>query len=116
MALTSLDDEPLSKSRYILITAMARAIPRTAEHVPYLTEPVKGTITLKTQTSGLQLLALSGRGKVVERLNLQTGPDGVTIQLPTRRGTHWYALTVPAQPAQGRIQRDTADSAERPQS
>jgi hypothetical protein len=103
VALTSLDDQPLSKSRYILITAMARAIPRTPEHVPYFTEPVVGTITLKTETSDLQLLALGAKGTVVERLNLQTGPDGVTIRLPTRRGTHWYALKAPAQPAHGRI-------------
>src|SRR5262249_8648768 len=34
VALTSIDDEPLSSSRYILITAMARVVSTTPEHLP----------------------------------------------------------------------------------
>ena len=92
VALTSLDDKPLSSSRYIMVTAMARVIPATQGHLPYMSEPVVGTIILRTKTSGLQLAALGASGKVQERLTLQNGPEGLTIHLPTRGGTHWYVL------------------------
>jgi hypothetical protein len=90
--LTSLDDEPLSSSRSILITVMGRAVGATPGHLPFLSEPVTATITLKTRASGLELVALGADGKVQERLAPGTGPDGLTVSLPTRRGTHWYAL------------------------
>jgi hypothetical protein len=92
VVLTSLDDQPLSSSRFILVTAVARAVAATPKHLPFLSEPVVGTVTLRTQTSSLELLALSPTGKVQERLALQQNPEGVTFELPTRRGTHWYAL------------------------
>ena len=92
VALTSLDDQPLSSSRFILVTAMARAAPATKGHLPFLSEPVVGTIVLRTKTTGLELLALGSGGKVQERTVPQTTKDGVTFRLPTRRGTHWYAL------------------------
>ena len=92
VALTSIDDQPLSSSRYILITAMARAVPNTPGHLPFLSEPVVGTIVLRTKTVGLELLALGSGGEVQERGLPQSSKDGVTILLPTRRGTHWYAL------------------------
>ena len=92
VALTSIDDKPLSSSEYILITAIARAIPATPGHLPYMSEPVVGTINLRTKAHGLRLLALSPTGKVQEQLAPENGPDGLTIQLPTRRGTHWYVL------------------------
>jgi hypothetical protein len=92
VALTSLDDQPLSSSRNILITAVARAVAATPNHLPFLSEPVVGTIILRTKTSGLQLAALSSTGKIQERIALQSNPEGLTIRLPTRHGTHWYAL------------------------
>jgi hypothetical protein len=92
VALTSLDDQPLSSSRSILITTMARAVGSTPNHRPFVSEPVVGTITLRSQAGGLQLLALGSNGTVQERVSLSSDPDGLTIQLPTRRGTHWYAL------------------------
>ncbi len=92
VALTSIDDQPLSSSRHILITAMARAIPGKPKLLPYLSEPVVGTITLRTKTDGLQLLALNSHGQVLQRLDPQHTSNGLTIHLPTAQGTHWYAL------------------------
>jgi hypothetical protein len=92
VALTSIDDQPLSSSRFILITAIARAVASTPGHVPFLSEPVVGTIILRTKISGLELLALGSGGKVQERLTPQSGLEGLTIRLPTPRGTHWYLL------------------------
>ncbi len=96
VALTSLDDQPLAESEFILITAMARATPATPDHRPFLTEPVVGTIELRTKTAGLELYALGSDGEVRERLVPKKSQDSVIIGLPTRRGTHWYLLTVPA--------------------
>ena len=92
VALTSIDDQPLSGSRHILITAMARAEGITPDHLPFLTEPVVGTITVSTRTSGLRLTALSASGMAQEQLSPPSSPEGLVIQLPTRKGTHWYVL------------------------
>ena len=104
VALTSIDDEPLSRSRFILITAIGQARPspatdmgrlvpnRPPNHLPFLTEPVIGTITLRTQTSGLELLSLGPNGKVVSRFSPTGDRDGLSIPLPAGRGTHWYVL------------------------
>jgi hypothetical protein len=91
VALSSLDDRPLGTSNYILITAMARAIAQD-NHVPYLSEPVTGWITLRTKTTGLQLLALRPDGSVVDRIVPARTDEAVAIQIPAGRGTHWYML------------------------
>jgi hypothetical protein len=90
--LTSLDDEPLSSSRSILITAIARAQVATPGHLPILSEPVTASIELQTKANGLELVALGPDGKPQERMVPSANPEGVTVKLPTRRGTHWYAL------------------------
>jgi hypothetical protein len=95
VALTSLDDQPLSSSRSILITAMARAVGATPGHLPYLSEPVVAAIMLSTKTSGLELVALGPGGKVLERSAPLTSAQGLTVSLPTARGTHWYLLRAP---------------------
>jgi hypothetical protein len=94
VALTSLDDQPLSASKLILITAVARAVSASSKPdcLPFLSEPVVGDVALDTQISGLQLLTLSSDGKVLDRLTPQSGPDGVTVRLPAGHGTHWYLL------------------------
>ncbi len=91
VALTSIDEEPLANSRSILITAVARAFLSSPNHLPFFSEPVTGTIVLRSKTSGLELLALGPNGKVVNRLKPLVGPDGLTIQLPAGQ-THWYLL------------------------
>jgi hypothetical protein len=92
VALTSIDDQPLASSQNILITTVARALPKVIYSLPYESEPVVGTITLRTKASGLELLALNSNGKVTERLEPQRTADGLTFRLPTGHGTHWYAL------------------------
>jgi hypothetical protein len=104
VALSSIDDQPLASSRFILITALGQARPspatdmgkllpdRAAEHLPFLSEPVTGTITLRTRTDGLELLSLGPDGKVVSRTTPPTEKDALAIRLPAGRGTHWYVL------------------------
>ena len=72
---------------------MGRPLPNAkAEHLPFLTEPVVGTIVLRTKASGLELLALGPDGKIASRSTPQVAGDALTIQLPAGRGTHWYIL------------------------
>jgi hypothetical protein len=92
VALSSIDDQPLSSSRFILITAVGQVRPSPAEHVPFLSEPVTGTITLRTRTAGLELLSLGPDGKVVSRTTPSSEQDSLAISLPAGRGTHWYVL------------------------
>jgi hypothetical protein len=104
VALSSIDDQPLASSRFILITAVGQARPSPAtdmgkplpgmppEHLPFLSEPVTGTITLHTRTAGLELLALGPDGKVVGRTTPPLEQDSLAIRLPAGTGTHWYVL------------------------
>jgi len=104
VALSSIDDQPLSSSRFILITAVGQVRPspatdmdkllpgRPPEHLPFLSEPVTGTITLRTRTDGLELLSLGPDGKVVSRTTPASEQDSLAIRLPAGRGTHWYVL------------------------
>ena len=104
VALSSIDDQPLSSSRFILITAMGQAAPALPptwassclaappEHLPFLSESVTGTIILRTRTDGLELLSLGPDGKVVSRTTPSSEQDSLAIRLPAGRGTHWYVL------------------------
>ena len=77
---------------------------RQPEHLPFLTEPVVGTIVLRTKASGMELLALGPDGKIASRSTPAVAGDALTIQLPAGRGTHWYILKnkpPAAQPAGG---------------
>jgi hypothetical protein len=112
VALTSIDDEPLSSSRFVLITTVGQARAITASDqvnkdprnplgdCPFMSEPVAGTIQLRTKTSELELLSLGPRGKIVSRMNPTYERDALNIGLPFGRGTHWYVLRPkPGQPA-----------------
>jgi hypothetical protein len=104
VAITSIDDLPISSSRFLMITAVGQARPspathmgklmpdRPAEHLPFLSEPVVGSIAVRTRTSGLEILALGPDGKVVGRTSAPRQGDTLTISLPAARGTLWYLL------------------------
>jgi hypothetical protein len=91
VALTSIDDLPLSTSREILITTIARVVMNPSDQLPYLSEPVRSTIVLRTKSADLQLWALGPSGKPVHRSKPEVGSDGLTIRLPTGP-THWFLL------------------------
>jgi hypothetical protein len=99
VALSSVDNQPLAGSRFILITAMGRAGASPGGRTPLLSEPVVGTVTLRTATEGLELLALSRDGRVVGRVTPARADGALTIAIPAGRGTHWFVLK-PSQPAQ----------------
>jgi hypothetical protein len=98
IALTSLDNQPLSVSRFILITTMARAT-APSDRQPFFSEPVTGVINLKTQDTDLQLLALRPDGRVANRVNPKRENDGLTIDVPGGERTHWFVLKPGERPA-----------------
>ncbi len=92
IALSSADSRPLNTSRFIMITAVARVVPSPGNQMPFLSEPVLTTISLRTQNAGMTLLALDMRGHVVGSSNPQREGDVLTFRLPFGGGTHWYVL------------------------
>jgi hypothetical protein len=100
VALSSIDDQPLGSSRFVLITAVAQSRPSSPpnhgqnvpDDLPFVSEPVIGTIQIRNPTSGLELLALGADGRVVGRTTPSSQQDALNIRLPASHGTHWYVL------------------------
>lgn len=61
MAVQSLDDLHIGRSRKILLTAMAQSVPSGGNKLPYLSEPVEGKVEIETNP-GLKAYALSSDG------------------------------------------------------
>jgi hypothetical protein len=104
IALTSVDNRPLSESRFVLVSAVARAVASPGDRPHYLSEPVQARITLRTKAGDLELLALGRDGRVAGRPPLERQGDVLTFEIPTRGGTHWYVLKAPRGPAAGKSQ------------
>jgi hypothetical protein len=113
VALSSVDNQPLASSRFILVTAIAQTRPSPVatggkpdptsvpSSLPFLSQPVVGEVRLRTEVDGLELLALGPDGKVVGRSRPPRQGDLLTVSLPASRGTHWYVLRPgAARPAQ----------------
>jgi hypothetical protein len=92
VALTSVDDQPLSRSGFILITAIARAVTSPGDRLPVLTEPVVGTITLRTSVADLELLSLGRDGRVGNREMPMRSAGNLIVPIPAKNGTHWFVL------------------------
>ena len=108
VAVSSLDSQPLASSRFIMITAMARAVSSPGGRMPMLSEPVTGSISLQTKIKSLQLLALRSDGRVIDRSEPLRNHETLTIQLPTDHGTHWYVLkSTQAENEGGRTKTDS---------
>ena len=93
VCVTSLDGQPIGASRRILITAVARAVENPDRKTPYLSEPVSGAVTIRSQVSGLKLAALGPDGKELPAAAPATSGGAYTINLPVAGGTHWFLLT-----------------------
>jgi hypothetical protein len=54
VSVQSLDDAPIAKAKAILISLGARAVPRSAQELPYYSEPVQGELAIRAR-KGLTL-------------------------------------------------------------
>ncbi|MBV9865333.1 MAG: hypothetical protein JO316_08290 [Abitibacteriaceae bacterium] len=91
VAVTSLDNAPIAQSHRILITAIARVVASPGEKMPYLSEPVNGTITVHARPN-LKLIPLAADGTALDSIPLPATNSTYTISLPAVRGTHWFIL------------------------
>ncbi len=90
VALSSLDRRPLRQSKKILISTIGRMAVGGDKQAR--TEPVAGTIALRSAVQGLRLVPLGSDGSRSNAIPLEARNGTYTIVLPTDRGTHWFML------------------------
>jgi hypothetical protein len=91
VAVSSLDGEAIGKSRKILISTVARAVPSPGGKMPMLSEPVKGRILIEGPR-GLKLMPLAGDGRRLPVLKVKYTEGVYVVELPAQSGTHWFML------------------------
>ncbi|UCF16317.1 MAG: cellulase family glycosylhydrolase, partial [Phycisphaerales bacterium] len=91
VAVSSLDGKAIGKSRKVLISAVARAIPSKGGRMPMLSEPVEGRIRI-AGPRGLKLIPLAGDSGRLGALNFEYAGDKYLVELPAQSGTHWFML------------------------
>ncbi|MBI5723456.1 MAG: cellulase family glycosylhydrolase [Planctomycetes bacterium] len=92
VAVNSMDNKPIGESSKILITAIARVVTSEGGKMPLLSEPVKGSLTIKSANAGLKLVPLGGDGAELEAVPAEYKDGAYTVKLPAERGTHWFLL------------------------
>ena len=91
VAVTSLDGSPISESRQLLITTVARAVVQDGR-MPFYSEPVQGALSVKSSAEGLSLVPLAADGTELASVEPRYTDGTYTIALPSGEGTHWYML------------------------
>jgi hypothetical protein len=91
IAVSSLDGEAIGKSRKMLISAVARAVPSEGGRMPMLSEPVEGQIHV-AGPRGLKLIPLAGDGSRLRALKVKYADGMYAVELPSQSGTHWFML------------------------
>jgi hypothetical protein len=92
VAVSSLDGQPVGKSRKLLITALARVVASPGGKMPMLSEPVRGQIDV-AGPAGLKLTALAADGRPLETPAAAYANGRYRISLPAAGGTHWFMLS-----------------------
>ncbi len=92
VAVQSLENVPIKESTAIFITAMARSQPITGDLLPFLSEPVAGTVTIQA-SPGLQLYkgALTGTQNKSNAFSFDNLSGKYTIDLK-EANAHWLVL------------------------
>lgn len=105
VAVQSLDENPISKSRAILISLGARSVPKSANQLPFYSEPVEGQVIIRAP-AGLKLYTQNRtadegspykytKNKSAEKRQEISAPYNggrYVISLDRRLGTYWLAL------------------------
>lgn len=92
VAVQSLENNPIKESTNIFITAMARSQPITGDLLPFLSEPVAGTVTVPAPP-GLQLYTVSPAGTQNQSnaFSFDSVSGKYTIDLK-EANAHWLVL------------------------
>ncbi len=92
VVVSSLDGRPVRDSGRLLLTAMARVVASPGNRMPYLSEPVAGTLTLRSSRTDLKLVPLAADGTELEPVPLPCQDGACVVSLPAPRGTHWFLI------------------------
>jgi hypothetical protein len=110
VALTSLDGRPLASSTKILLTVVGQVATSPGDALPFLAQPVRGSIVLRSSKVAHILIPLSptahpgppadgthapARSQVVPGY---PDPAGQRFTLPVQPGTHWWLLQPAGRP------------------
>ncbi|MFP4058792.1 MAG: glycosyl hydrolase family 5 [Candidatus Brocadiia bacterium] len=95
VAVTSLDGRPLAASRRLLVTTVARAVAPEGR-MPFLSEPVRGTLEVKSEIDDMELVPKAPDGSDLPPVAPRRADGAYALALPAGQGTHWYELRAPA--------------------
>lgn len=98
LAVQSLENTPISESSRLFITAMARSKLESGDALPFISEPVVGTIEIDG-VEGLRLYPINNLGKLDDKISIERNREGkYVIELTADMKYHWFVLqdTVPA--------------------
>lgn len=94
VAVQSLTDQPITNSDNILITLTTTTIPSNGNTIPFISDPLNGTLTVKAR-KGLQLYLINKFGREFI-LPTQYIDGAYQILLDSKIDTYWLALKHPA--------------------
>ncbi|MFW6189085.1 MAG: cellulase family glycosylhydrolase [Planctomycetota bacterium] len=87
----SLDREPLGESGRILITAIGRTLP-TDGGLPFLSEPLTGTVRIRNANAGMKLVPLGPGGQPLEVITPERDGEWYEVRLSPELNSHWFLL------------------------
>lgn len=91
-AVQSLDNQPLGQSSTMFVTTMARSKPTQGNKLPFLSEPVLGTIEIKAPI-GLALYPVTPTGALGNAVNIQYDRSESVYRMQLQGSKHyWYIL------------------------
>src|SRR5262249_35906211 len=92
VAVQSLDEKNIGEARAILISLGARSVPKSANQLPFHSEPVVGRLTIRAR-GGLKLYKLRGGAKEQREDRAASYESGrYQINLDRDLGTYWLML------------------------
>lgn len=91
VAVQSLDESAISKSRAIMISLGARSVPKTANQLPFHSEPVTGRLSIRAP-KGLRLTARSGPARGEREIPARYEGGRYHIDLDPSLATYWLML------------------------
>ncbi len=91
VAVQSLDESAISKSRAIMISLGARSVPKTANQLPFHSEPVTGRLSIRAP-KGLRLTARSGPARGEREIPAIYEGGRYHIELDPSLATYWLML------------------------
>jgi hypothetical protein len=107
VAVSSLDGQPIERSRHLLVTAVGRVentgmvfnLTRTqlknGGSGPVVCEPVIGRATIRTRERSFQVYAIAPDGARRPLRKIEAGDEGLVLPLEASAGTIYYELAAP---------------------